>query len=48
VETEKEFAVLRATGIRLYQGYLFARPSFQALSPVPMLTAVSMDVAGVA
>jgi EAL domain-containing protein (putative c-di-GMP-specific phosphodiesterase class I) len=48
VETEQELAVLRATGIRLFQGYLFARPSFQALSPVPMLTTGNMSVAGVA
>jgi EAL domain-containing protein (putative c-di-GMP-specific phosphodiesterase class I) len=48
VETEKELTVLRATGIRLFQGYLIARPSFQALSPVPMLATGSMDVAGVA
>jgi EAL domain-containing protein (putative c-di-GMP-specific phosphodiesterase class I) len=48
VETEQEFAVLRATGIRLFQGYLFAKPSFKALSPVPMLNTGSMDIAGVA
>jgi EAL domain-containing protein (putative c-di-GMP-specific phosphodiesterase class I) len=48
VETEQELAVLRATGIRLFQGYLFARPSFQALSPVPMLTTANTRVAGVA
>lgn len=48
VETEKELAVLRATGIRLFQGYLFAPPSFRALSPVPMLETDSVDLAGVA
>ncbi|MGD9923333.1 MAG: EAL domain-containing protein [Pseudorhodoplanes sp.] len=48
VETESELAVLRATGIRLFQGYLFARPSFQALSPVPMLNTGSIGIAGVA
>ena len=48
VETEQELTVLRATGIRLFQGYLFARPSFQALTPVPMLSTSSMNMAGVA
>jgi EAL domain-containing protein (putative c-di-GMP-specific phosphodiesterase class I) len=48
VETEQEFAVLRATGIRLFQGYLFAKPSFKALSAVPMLKTDSMGIAGVA
>ena len=48
VETEEEFTMLRAAGIRLYQGYLFAKPSFRALSPVPMLETVSMSVAGIA
>ena len=31
VETEGEYRVLRATGIRLYQGYWFARPAFESL-----------------
>jgi EAL domain-containing protein (putative c-di-GMP-specific phosphodiesterase class I) len=48
VETEREFTMLRATGIRLYQGYLFAKPAFRELSPVPMLGTVSMSVAGIA
>jgi EAL domain-containing protein (putative c-di-GMP-specific phosphodiesterase class I) len=48
VETEQELTVLRTTGIRLFQGYLFARPSFQALSPVTMLNTSSMGIAGVA
>ncbi len=48
VETEQELTVLRTTGIRLFQGYLFARPSFQALTPVPMLNTSSMGIAGVA
>jgi EAL domain-containing protein (putative c-di-GMP-specific phosphodiesterase class I) len=48
VETEKELTVLRATGIRLFQGYLFARPSFQVLSPVPMLNTGGMGIADVA
>lgn len=48
VETEKELAVLRATGIRLFQGYLFAKPSFKALSPVPMLATSGMAMNNVA
>jgi len=31
VETEDEYAWLRSQGINLYQGYLFARPTFEAL-----------------
>ncbi|MET0929139.1 MAG: EAL domain-containing protein [Aeromicrobium sp.] len=34
VETEAEFAVLRAAGIRLFQGFYFAQPEFEALPPV--------------
>lgn len=34
IETEAEFATLRAAGIRLFQGYYFARPAFEALPPV--------------
>jgi EAL domain-containing protein (putative c-di-GMP-specific phosphodiesterase class I) len=34
VETYEEFKVLRAMGIELFQGYLFARPAFQSLAPV--------------
>lgn len=33
VETVAEFATLRALGIRLFQGYFFARPAFEALPP---------------
>ena len=36
VETEKEFAVLHAAGIHLLQGYLFAKPAFEALPPVEL------------
>ncbi len=32
VETEAEFRTLRDCGIGLFQGYLFARPAFQALA----------------
>jgi EAL domain-containing protein (putative c-di-GMP-specific phosphodiesterase class I) len=31
VETVEEYRALRACGVRLMQGYLFARPSFEAL-----------------
>ena len=31
VETEAEFTVLKSAGIRLFQGYLFARPGFETL-----------------
>lgn len=37
VETASELAVLRATGIRLFQGYYFAKPAFEALPPVANL-----------
>lgn len=41
IESEREFEVLRAAGIRLFQGYFFARPAFEALPPV---TAASQTV----
>lgn len=31
VETEAEFIVLRAAGVRLFQGYWFAKPAFERL-----------------
>ncbi|MBI1261695.1 MAG: EAL domain-containing protein [Rhizobiales bacterium] len=34
IETEAEFAVLKAAGIRLFQGYWFARPAFEMLPKV--------------
>lgn len=34
IETEAEFRVLRAAGIRLFQGYWFAKPAFEELPPV--------------
>lgn len=34
IETETEFIHLRALGIRLFQGYWFARPAFEALPPI--------------
>ncbi|MDQ0756210.1 EAL domain-containing protein [Arthrobacter sp. B3I4] len=40
IETEAEFLVLKAAGIRLFQGYWFAKPAFEQLpqvaSPVPL------------
>lgn len=47
IETEAEFRVLRAAGIRLFQGYWFAKPAFEALPPV-QLDAVPDVVAPVA
>lgn len=35
VETHPELAVLRSLGIELFQGYLFARPAFEALCSIP-------------
>jgi EAL domain-containing protein (putative c-di-GMP-specific phosphodiesterase class I) len=41
VETEEEFRVLEAAGIRLFQGYWFAKPEFEALPEIrPFATAV--------
>ena len=34
VETPEEYQWLREEGIWLFQGYLFARPSFEQLSPL--------------
>ncbi|MCC3280459.1 EAL domain-containing protein [Arthrobacter sp. zg-Y40] len=36
IETEAEFRVLKAAGIRLFQGYWFAKPAFEELPPVRM------------
>ena len=41
VETEAEFQVLRAAGIRLFQGYWFAQPAFEALPPVDLSACAS-------
>jgi len=38
VETGGEYRWLRAQGVHLFQGYLFARPGFEAL-PVPVMPA---------
>lgn len=45
IETEAEFITLKAAGIRLFQGYWFARPAFQALPPVEIQSAASGLVA---
>jgi len=34
IETEAEYRTLREAGIRLFQGYWFARPAFEALPPL--------------
>ena len=34
IESEDEFVVLKEAGIRLFQGYWFARPAFEELPPV--------------
>lgn len=34
VESEAEYRLLHGMGIRLFQGFLFARPAFEALPPV--------------
>ena len=34
VESEEEFVVLKEAGIRMFQGYWFARPAFEELPPV--------------
>jgi EAL domain-containing protein (putative c-di-GMP-specific phosphodiesterase class I) len=38
VECDAEFAVLRAAGITLFQGYHFAKPALMALPDVPYLS----------
>lgn len=34
IETEAEFLLLKSRGIRLFQGYWFAKPAFEQLPPV--------------
>ncbi|WP_102957554.1 EAL domain-containing protein [Mangrovicella endophytica] len=41
VETEAEFLALKAAGIRLFQGYYFAKPAFEALPPIGAGAAVA-------
>jgi len=42
IETEREFTVLRAAGIHLFQGYYFAKPAFEAL-PALQVRPVAVD-----
>ena len=42
-ETEGELQTLRAAGISLFQGYLFARPEIESLPAVQMLLSASVD-----
>jgi EAL domain-containing protein (putative c-di-GMP-specific phosphodiesterase class I) len=37
IETQAELSTLRAVGINLFQGYLFAKPTIASLPPVPLL-----------
>ncbi|MFB2586781.1 EAL domain-containing protein [Herbiconiux liukaitaii] len=39
VETEAEFLFLKSVGIRLFQGYWFAKPAFEELPPVRLVSA---------
>ena len=48
VESEQELTVLRAAGISLFQGYLFAKPAFMSLPEVPLLGSNSRGAIGVA
>ena len=43
VETEGELQTLRAAGISLFQGYLFAKPEIERLPAVPMLLTDGVD-----
>jgi EAL domain-containing protein (putative c-di-GMP-specific phosphodiesterase class I) len=42
IETEAEYLTLRAAGIRLFQGYWFARPAFESLPPLQNPVAVAV------
>jgi EAL domain-containing protein (putative c-di-GMP-specific phosphodiesterase class I) len=44
IETEPEFLVLKAAGIRLFQGYWFAKPAFEELPPVQLTDRASAGV----
>ncbi|WP_235929037.1 EAL domain-containing protein [Marisediminicola senii] len=39
IETEEEFLFLKAAGIRLFQGYWFAKPAFEELPQVHLVAA---------
>ena len=45
VETDAELRALRAIGIRYIQGYLLARPAFEALPAADLRTAAALRVA---
>ena len=36
IETEREYRWFKRTGVRLFQGYLFGRPAFEAMPPARM------------
>jgi len=36
IETQDEFTWFRDEGVRLFQGYYFAKPAFEALPPVAL------------
>ena len=48
IETASEFAVLRAAGINLFQGYHFAKPAFEALPSVANLPGAGVPARAVA
>ncbi len=43
VETEAEFLVLKAAGIRLFQGYWFAKPAFEELPQILVWSAPDVN-----
>jgi EAL domain-containing protein (putative c-di-GMP-specific phosphodiesterase class I) len=43
VETEAEFMFLKSQDIRLFQGYWFARPVFEALAPVQLTSSARIE-----
>jgi EAL domain-containing protein (putative c-di-GMP-specific phosphodiesterase class I) len=46
IETISEAAALRALGVRLFQGYLFARPAIEQLPQVPDAVLDAVHAAG--
>ena len=45
VETQAELLCLRAAGVRLVQGYYFAKPAFEALPPVSFQVQAPREIA---
>jgi EAL domain-containing protein (putative c-di-GMP-specific phosphodiesterase class I) len=45
IETEAEFLMLKAAGVRLFQGYWFAKPAFEALPTLNEAAAASLSLA---